>query len=53
VVCRRPVQDGAETRLQMHVQCNAAEAECRKLVNAFQELNQRMLNELRRQQQGK
>jgi hypothetical protein len=50
VVCRRPVEDGAELRLEMHVACNAAEAECQKLVKAFQELNQRMLQELRRQQ---
>ena len=50
VVCRRPVQDGAELRLQTQVQCNAVEAECQKLVKAFQELNQRMLQELRRQQ---
>ena len=50
VVCRRPVQDGAELRLQMNVQCNAVEAECQKLVQGFQELNQRMLQELRRQQ---
>jgi hypothetical protein len=50
VVCRQPVQDGAELRLQMNVQCNAAEAECQKLVTAFQELNQRMLREMRKQQ---
>ena len=50
VVCRRPVQDGAEMRLQMNVQCNAPEAECQKLVQAFQELNQRMIQELRKQQ---
>jgi len=49
VVCRRPVQDGADMRLQMNVQCNAAEAECQRLVKAFQELNQRMLQELRKQ----
>ena len=46
VVCRRPVQDGAELRLQMDVRCNAAEAECQKLVTAFQELNQRMLRDM-------
>jgi hypothetical protein len=50
VVCRRPVQEGAEMRLQTQVQCNAIETECQKLVKAFQELNQRMLQELRRQQ---
>jgi hypothetical protein len=49
-VCRRPVQDGDQMRLEMNVQCNAAEAECQKLVTAFQELNQRMLQELRKQQ---
>jgi hypothetical protein len=50
VVCRRPVQDGADVRLQMNVQCSAAEAECQKLVRGFQELNQRMLRELEKQQ---
>lgn len=49
VVCRRPVQDGADMRLQMNVQCNAAEAECQKLVAAFQKLNQRMIRELEKQ----
>jgi hypothetical protein len=50
VVCRRPVQDGGEMRLEMNVRCGAAEAECQKLVRAFQELNQRMLRDLRKQQ---
>ena len=45
VVCRRPVQEGAQMRLEMNVQCNAAEAECQKLVQGFQELNQRMIRE--------
>jgi hypothetical protein len=35
VVCRRPVQDGAELRLQMNVRCNASEAACDKLVGLF------------------
>ena len=50
VVCRHPVQDGAELRLQMNVRCNASEAECHKLVTAFQELNQRMMQEMKKQQ---
>ena len=50
VVCRRPMQDGADLRLQMNVQCNASEAECQKLVKAFQELNQRMLQQMKKQQ---
>jgi len=49
-VCRRPVQEGDRLRLDMNVSCGAAEAECEKLVNAFQELNQRMLRELEKQQ---
>ena len=49
VVCRRPVQDGADLRLEMNVQCNAPEAECQKLVQSFQELNQRMMREMRKQ----
>jgi hypothetical protein len=49
-VCRRLVPDGNEMRLQTNVQCNASEAECRKLVDAFQELNQRMLQEMKKQQ---
>jgi hypothetical protein len=48
-VCRQPVQDGDAIRLEMGVQCNAPEAECEKLVNAFQELNQKMLEELKKQ----
>ena len=50
VVCRRPVQDGGEMRLETNIQCNAPEAECQQLVKAFQELNQRMMQEMRRQQ---
>ena len=49
VVCRRPVQDGGELRLQMDVRCKAAEVECEKLVHAFQELNQRMLQDMKKQ----
>lgn len=49
VICRRPVPDGAGMRLDMNVQCNASEAECQKLVKAFQELNQRMMRELEKQ----
>lgn len=49
-VCRRPVKDGNELRLEMNVQCNSTEAECQRLVKAFQELNQRMLQQLRKQQ---
>jgi hypothetical protein len=36
-------------RLEMNVQCGASEAECQKLVAAFQELNQRMLQQLGKQ----
>ena len=53
VVCRRPVQDGDNLRLDTNVRCNAAEAECEKLVKAFQELNHRMMQELKRQQDSK
>lgn len=49
-LCRRLVPDGNEMRLQMNVQCNASEAECRKLVDAFQDLNQRMIREIKKQQ---
>jgi hypothetical protein len=49
-VCRRLVPDGKEMRLQMNVQCNADEAECRKLVDAFQELNRRMIEDMKKQQ---
>ena len=49
VVCRRPVQDSGKLRLQMDVRCNAAESECEKLVHAFQELNQRMLQDMQKQ----
>lgn len=49
-VCRRPLQDGDRLRLEMGVSCGAAEVECEKLVNAFEELNQRMIQELEKQQ---
>jgi hypothetical protein len=49
-VCRRPVQDGERLRIEMGVTCFAQEAECEKLVSAFQELNQRMLQDLEKQQ---
>jgi hypothetical protein len=50
VVCRRPVEEGGKVRLEMSVQCNAAEAECERLVRGFEELNQQMLKELARQE---
>jgi hypothetical protein len=50
VVCRRPVQHGDNLKLETNVRCNAAEAECEKLVKAFQELNHRMMQELKKQQ---
>src|SRR5262245_32701742 len=46
VVCRRPVEEGGKVRLEMSVQCNAAEAECEKLVRGFEDLNRQMLKEL-------
>lgn len=49
-VCRRPVQDGGQLRIEMNVACAAAEGECEKLVKAFQELNQRMLQDIQKQQ---
>jgi hypothetical protein len=51
VVCRQPVDvPGKELSLQMDVQCNADGAECERLVSAFQELNQRMLRDAKKQQ---
>jgi hypothetical protein len=49
-VCRRPVKDGDRLRIEMSVSCGAAEAECEKLVGAFEELNARMLKEIEKQQ---
>jgi hypothetical protein len=46
VVCRRPVEEGGKLRLEMNVQCNAAEAACERLVQGFEELNTQMLKEL-------
>jgi hypothetical protein len=46
VVCRRPVEDAGKVRLEMSAQCNAAQAECEKLVRGFEDLNQQMLKEL-------
>jgi hypothetical protein len=45
-VCRRPVKDGDRLRIEMNVACGAPEAECEKLVDAFENLNQRMLQDL-------
>jgi hypothetical protein len=53
VVCRRPVQDGDNLKLETNVRCNAAEAECERLVQAFQELNHRMMQELMKRQELK
>lgn len=50
VVCRHIVKDGSGMRLETQVQCNASEAECERLVKAFQELNHRMIEEMKRQQ---
>jgi hypothetical protein len=50
VVCRRIIKDGADMRLETQVQCNASEAECERLVKAFQELNHRMLQDMKKQQ---
>jgi hypothetical protein len=49
VVCRQPVEDGGKLRMDMGVQCEAAEAECERLVRGFEDLNQKMLKELERQ----
>ena len=50
VVCRHIVKDGSDMRLDTQVQCNASETECERLVKAFQELNHRMIEEMKRQQ---
>jgi hypothetical protein len=48
-ICRHPVQEGERLRIEMGISCRAAEAECEKLVNAFAELNERMLQDLEKQ----
>ena len=48
-VCRHPVQEGDRLRIEMSVSCRAAEAECERLVNGFEELNQRMLRDIEKQ----
>jgi hypothetical protein len=48
-VCRRPIQDGDRLRIEMSVTCRAAEAECERLVAAFEELNRRMIQDLEKQ----
>jgi hypothetical protein len=50
VVCRRPVEEAGKVRLEMAVQCDAAEAKCEELVRGFEELNLQMLQELERQE---
>ncbi len=49
-VCRQVVKDGDRLRIDTNIACSAAEAECEKLANAFEELNQRMLQDLEKQQ---
>src|SRR5262245_55651597 len=49
-VCRRAVQDGDRLRIEMGISCGASEAECEKLVDAFEQMNQRMIQDLEKQQ---
>ena len=49
VVCREPVQEGNRWRIEMGVSCRAADAECEKLVDAFEKLNERLVQELEKQ----
>ena len=50
VVCRRPIQAADKSMsLEMNVLCNAPEAECQKLLRAFQELNRRMIDAMKKQ----
>jgi hypothetical protein len=50
VVCREPVEDGGKLRMEMGVECEASSAECERLVRGFEDLNQKMVKELERQQ---
>ena len=45
VVCRRPVKEGDKVRIEMGVQCGAAEKECDRLLRAFRDLNQKKPND--------
>jgi hypothetical protein len=49
VVCREPVQEGNRWRIEMGVSCGAADAECEKLVDAFEKLNERLVQDLEKQ----
>ena len=49
VVCRRPVPEGSGLTLEMNIQCNAPEAACQKLLRDFQDLNQRMIEAMKKQ----
>ena len=49
-VCRRPVPEGGKLRIEMSVSCRAAEAECEKLVDGFEKLNERMLQDLEKRE---
>ncbi len=49
VVCRQPVEEpGKDLQIRMDVQCSAAEAACEKLVDAFEDLNRRMLQDAKK-----
>jgi hypothetical protein len=49
-VCRRPVKDGDRLRIELGISCGAAEMECEKLTDAFEELNRRMIQDMEKQQ---
>jgi len=51
-VCRRPVQEGERWRIEMSVTCRAADAECEKLVDGFEKLNERLLQDLETHQKN-
>lgn len=49
VVCRQPVEEpGKDLQIRMDVQCSAAEVACEKLVDAFEDLNRRMLQDAKK-----
>jgi hypothetical protein len=49
VICRQPVQEGKGWRIEMGVSCRAADAACEKLVDAFDKLNERLVQDLEKQ----
>lgn len=53
VVCRRVVESDGALRLEMNANCQAKKPACDALIAEFEQLNARMIEEMKRQGQSK